>query len=70
MTVLVAVIPQTSFMRLPLGIALYDVRSVVPTKGCTMQIYVPFLAIQLQFVGIVAAFPRLSRKSLNSRRSR
>ena len=67
MTVLVAVVPQTSFMRLQLGIALYDVRSVVPTKGRTTQIYVSFLVFQLQVVGIVAAFPRLSQKSLNSR---
>lgn len=63
LTVMIAVVLQTSFMHPPFGIALYNLRSVAPTTVRTTQIYVgaiPFLAIQLLMVGLLVAFPGLA----------
>lgn len=63
LTVMIAVVLQTSFMHPPFGIALYNLRSVAPPTVRTTQIYVgaiPFLAIQLLMVGILVAFPNLA----------
>ena len=63
LTVMIAVVLQTSFMHPPFGIALYNLRSVAPATVRTTQIYVgaiPFLAIQLLMVGILVAFPNLA----------
>lgn len=63
LTVMIAVVLQTSFMHPPFGIALYNLRSVAPATVRTTQIYVgaiPFLAIQLLMVGLLVAFPGLA----------
>lgn len=63
LTVLLAVNLQTSFMHPPFGIALYNLRSVAPASVTTSQIYwgaLPFLAIQIAFVGILIAWPQLA----------
>lgn len=62
LTVMIAVILQTSFMHPPFGIALYNLRSVAPASVRTSQIYIgaiPFLVTQLLLVGILVAFPGL-----------
>lgn len=63
LTVIIAVVLQTSFMHPPFGIALYNLRSVAPATVRTTQIYVgalPFLAIQMLLVGLLVAFPNLA----------
>jgi tripartite ATP-independent transporter DctM subunit len=63
LTVMIAVVLQTSFMHPPFGIALYNLRSVAPATVRTTHIYVgaiPFLAIQLLMVGVLVAFPNLA----------
>lgn len=63
LTVMIAVILQTSFMHPPFGIALYNLRSVAPPVVRTTQIYVgaiPFLAIQLLMVALLIALPGLT----------
>lgn len=63
LTVMIAVVLQTSFMHPPFGIALYNLRSVAPATVRTTQIYVgaiPFLVIQLLMVGLLVAFPGLA----------
>jgi tripartite ATP-independent transporter DctM subunit len=63
LTVMIAVVLQTSFMHPPFGIALYNLRSVAPATVRTTQIYVgaiPFLAIQLLMVGILIVFPGIA----------
>ncbi|WP_138517095.1 TRAP transporter large permease [Rhodoferax bucti] len=63
LTVMIAVVLQTSFMHPPFGIALYNLRSIAPATVRTAQIYmgaIPFLAIQLLMVGILVAFPGLA----------
>lgn len=63
LTVMIAVVLQTSFMHPPFGIALYNLRSVAPATVRTTQIYVgaiPFLAIQLLMVGVLITFPNLA----------
>jgi tripartite ATP-independent transporter DctM subunit len=63
LTVMIAVVLQTSFMHPPFGIALYNLRSVAPASVRTTQIYVgaiPFLAIQLLMVAVLVAFPGLA----------
>ena len=63
LTVMIAVVLQTSFMHPPFGIALYNLRSVAPATVRTTQIYVgaiPFLAIQLLMVGILVVFPGIA----------
>ena len=74
---LLAVNMQTSFMHPPFGFALFYLRSVAPTndytdkitnrkveKVTTGQIYygaIPFVVIQVIMVGLIIAFPGLSR---------
>lgn len=63
LTVMIAVVLQTSFMHPPFGIALYNLRSVAPATVRTTQIYVgaiPFLAIQLLMVALLVAFPGMA----------
>lgn len=63
LTVMIAVVLQTSFMHPPFGIALYNLRSVAPATVRTTQIYVgaiPFLAIQLLMVVLLVVFPGLA----------
>ena len=63
LTVMIAVVLQTSFVHPPFGIALYNLRSVAPATVRTTQIYaaaIPLLAIQLLMVGILVAFPNLA----------
>ena len=61
--VLIALNLQTSFLTPPFGFALFYFRSVAPADIRTSEIYaavVPFVAIQLLALGLVAAFPALS----------
>ncbi len=63
LTVMIAVVLQTSFMHPPFGLALYNLRSVAPATVRTTQIYmgaIPFLAIQLLMVGILIVFPGIA----------
>ena len=59
---LVALNLQTSFLTPPFGFALFYLRGVAPTSVSTAQIYrgaVPFVAIQLLALLMIAAFPDL-----------
>ncbi|PVB63483.1 TRAP transporter large permease subunit [Labrenzia sp. 011] len=61
--VLIALNLQTSFLTPPFGFALFYFRSVAPAEIRTWDIYVaviPFVAIQLLALALVAAFPALS----------
>ncbi|WP_305987075.1 TRAP transporter large permease subunit [Roseibium sp. MMSF_3544] len=61
--VLIALNLQTSFLTPPFGFALFYFRSVAPEDIRTSQIYVaviPFVAIQLLALALVAAFPALA----------
>ncbi|WP_434052236.1 MAG: TRAP transporter large permease subunit [Roseibium sp.] len=61
--VLIALNLQTSFLTPPFGFALFYFRSVAPAEIRTSQIYVaviPFVAIQLAALGLVAIFPALA----------
>lgn len=63
LTVMIAMVLQTSFMHPPFGIALYNLRSVAPASVRTTQIYlgaIPFLLIQLLMVALLVAFPALT----------
>lgn len=61
--ILMAVNLQTSFLTPPFGFALFYLQSVAPPQVDGIQIYrgvVPFIAIQLLVLGIIAAFPSLA----------
>lgn len=61
--VLIAMNLQTSFLTPPFGFALFYFRSVAPADIRTADIYVaviPFVALQLLALGLVAAFPALA----------
>lgn len=61
--ILIALNLQTSFLTPPFGFALFYFRSVAPRDISTGDIYVsiiPFVAIQLIAIAIVAAFPALT----------
>lgn len=61
--VMMAVNLQTSFLTPPFGFALFYLRGVAPSSIRTADIYrgvVPFIAIQLLALGILAAFPALA----------
>ncbi|WP_299814194.1 TRAP transporter large permease subunit [uncultured Roseibium sp.] len=61
--VLIALNLQTSFLTPPFGFALFYYRSVAPAEIRTSDIYVaviPFVAIQLLALALVAVFPALS----------
>jgi len=61
--VLVAVNLQTSFLTPPFGFALFYLRGVAPPSVATVDIYrgvVPFVALQLLLLVIVALWPPLA----------
>lgn len=61
--VLIAVNLQTSFLTPPFGFALFYLRGVLPADVRTADIYrgiVPFVALQLVGLGLVALFPPLA----------
>lgn len=61
--ILIAVNLQTSFLTPPFGFALFYLRGVAPLSVKTSQIYrgaLPFIAIQLLLLGLLACFPALA----------
>ena len=61
--VMIAINLQTSFLTPPFGFALFYLRGVAPESVSTGDIYrgvVPFVAIQLLALGMLAAFPELA----------
>lgn len=60
--VLLAMNLQTSFLTPPFGFSLFYLKGVAPEGVKTQQIYrgiIPFVAIQLIFIGLIIAFPGL-----------
>jgi len=60
--VMIALNLQTSFLTPPFGFSLFYLRGVCPEDLPTAAIYrgvIPFIAIQLLVLGLLAAFPRL-----------
>ena len=60
--IMIAINLQTSFLTPPFGFALFYLRGVAPPEVRTSQIYrgvIPFVAIQLLMLVILAMFPRL-----------
>ena len=60
--VMIAVNLQTSFLTPPFGFALFYLRGVAPPEVRTADIYrgvIPFVAIQLGVLGLLALFPSL-----------
>jgi len=60
--IMIAINLQTSFLTPPFGFALFYLRGVAPPEVSTVQIYrgvMPFVAIQLLALVIIAAFPAL-----------
>lgn len=61
--IMIALNLQTSFLTPPFGFALFYLRGVAPSEVTTGQIYkgvMPFIAIQLLLLGILAYFPHLA----------
>jgi TRAP-type mannitol/chloroaromatic compound transport system permease large subunit len=61
--VMIAMNLQTSFLTPPFGFALFYLRGVAPPEVTTMQIYrgvVPFVAIQLLMLVVLALFPGMA----------
>lgn len=61
--VMIAVNLQTSFLTPPFGFALFYLRGVAPPSITTMDIYrgiIPFVAIQIIGLALIAAFPALA----------
>ncbi|MDX1404479.1 MAG: TRAP transporter large permease subunit [Woeseiaceae bacterium] len=61
--IMIAINLQTSFLTPPFGFALFYLRGVAPARVTTGQIYrgvIPFVAIQLLALLIIAAFPGLA----------
>ena len=61
--IMIALNLQTSFLTPPFGFALFYLRGVAPASVSTIQIYkgvIPFVAIQVAALFIVAAFPELT----------
>ena len=61
--IMIALNLQTSFLTPPFGFALFYLRGVAPAEVTTGQIYkgvMPFIAIQLLLLGILAYFPELA----------
>ena len=61
--VMMAVNLQTSFLTPPFGFALFYLRGVAPPQVRTAHIYrgaIPFIAIQLLALGLLALFPQLA----------
>jgi len=60
--IMIAINLQTSFLTPPFGFALFYLRGVAPPSVTTAQIYrgaIPFVAIQLFALLLIAAFPEL-----------
>ena len=60
--IMIAINLQTSFLTPPFGFALFYLRGVAPAGVSTAQIYrgaIPFVAIQLLALLLIAAFPEL-----------
>jgi len=61
--IMIAINLQTSFLTPPFGFALFYLRGVAPPSVTTMQIYrgvIPFVAIQLVALLMLALFPELA----------
>lgn len=61
--IMIAINLQTSFLTPPFGFALFYLRGVAPSEVKTTQIYqgvIPFIAIQLIMLGILAFWPQLA----------
>ena len=61
--VMIAVNLQTSFLTPPFGFSLFYLRGVTPLSVPTTAIYkgvLPFIAIQLLMLALLAAFPRIA----------
>jgi TRAP-type mannitol/chloroaromatic compound transport system permease large subunit len=61
--IMIAMNLQTSFLTPPFGFALFYLRGVAPPEVTTIDIYrgiVPFVALQLLMLGVLAAFPELA----------
>ena len=61
--VMIAINLQTSFLTPPFGFSLFYLRGVAPAEIATSSIYkgvVPFIAIQLLMLGMLAAWPELA----------
>jgi TRAP-type mannitol/chloroaromatic compound transport system permease large subunit len=61
--VMIAVNLQTSFLTPPFGFALFYLRGVAPPEVTTLQIYrgvVPFVAMQLLMLVLLALFPAMA----------
>ena len=61
--IMIAINLQTSFLTPPFGFALFYLRGVAPKSITTMQIYkgvMPFIAIQLLMLALLAFFPGLA----------
>ena len=60
--IMLAINLQTSFLTPPFGFALFYLRGVAPKEIATNQIYkgvIPFIALQILLMGILALFPDL-----------
>ena len=60
--IMIAINLQTSFLTPPFGFALFYLRGVAPPSVSTVQIYrgaIPFVAIQIFALLLIAAFPQL-----------
>ena len=61
--VMIAINLQTSFLTPPFGFALFYLRGVAPTEVTTMHLYkgvMPFIAIQLIALGLIAYWPAIA----------
>lgn len=61
--ILIAINLQTSFLTPPFGFALFYLRGVAPPSIKTTQIYqgvLPFIAIQLLVLGMIAYWPAIA----------
>jgi TRAP-type mannitol/chloroaromatic compound transport system permease large subunit len=61
--IMIALNLQTSFLTPPFGFALFYLRGVAPASVTTAQIYrgvVPFIALQLLLLLLLAAWPTLA----------
>ena len=61
--IMMAINLQTSFLTPPFGFALFYLRSVAPPEVTTKHLYkgvVPFVAIQVLALGLLALFPALA----------
>jgi tripartite ATP-independent transporter DctM subunit len=65
LAIMIAINLQTSFLTPPFGFALFYLRGVAPKSVLTSDIYkgvIPFVAIQLIVLAILAIFPQLATK--------